>query len=118
MLILLVCSAGIQLLLPWWGIIPVCICIGFSTATVNHSPFLAGFIALFLIWAGYAWYIDIQNESILSTRVIRLFPVPHHSYILILITGFLGAFLGGMATLTGHTFRRLIQKEDVAKRYY
>jgi len=117
-LIIAAACFGIQLVSPWWGILPVCLIIGLLTSNVNHSPFLAGFLALFLIWAGFSWWIDVQNHSILSERVIRLFPVPHHSSVLILITGILGGLIGGMATLTGHTFRRLIQKEDIAKRYY
>jgi hypothetical protein len=118
LLIVLVCSAGVQLILPWWGILPVCALIGFLTAPINHSPFLAGFIALFIVWAGYAGFIDYQNESILSARVIRLFPVPHHSFVLLLLTGILGGLMGGMSTLTGHTLRRFLQKEDLTKRYY
>ncbi len=90
--------------------------IGFATAPMNKSPFLAGFLALFLLWAGWAFWIDLENNSILSERVIRLFPLPHNSLSLILLTGFLGGLINGMAMLTGDIFRRFFLPEE--EKYY
>jgi hypothetical protein len=115
-LICIVVSATIQLVAPWWSLIPVAMLIGFATAPMNKSPFLAGFLALFLLWAGWAFWIDLENNSILSERVIRLFPLPHNSLSLILLTGFFGGLINGMAMLTGDIFRRFFLPEE--EKYY
>jgi len=106
------------LFLPWWGLVITCILLGFLFEKMNRFPFLAGFFAVFLLWSGFAAWIDHANLSILGTRVIKLFPVPPSSFLLILITGAIGGLIGGFSALTGHTFRTLTKKKDVASRYY
>jgi hypothetical protein len=116
MLICIVVSATVQYLSPWWSLIPVAMLIGFLTAPKNKSPFLAGFLAMFILWSAWSFYIDLQNESILSERVVRLFPLPSNATSLILLTGFLGGLINGFAMLTGDIFRRFFLPEE--EKYY
>ena len=116
MLICIVVSAAVQYVSPWWSLIPVAMLIGFLTAPKNKSPFLAGFLAMFILWGAWSFYIDLQNDSILSERVIRLFPLPSNAISLILLTGFLGGLINGFAMLTGDIFRRFFLPEE--EKYY
>jgi hypothetical protein len=115
-LILLASVIVHQLFLPWWGMVAGCILGGYLTAPMNRAAFMAGFISVFLIWGGLALYLDLQNDSILSSRVIRLFPLPQWPVILVLITALIGGLTGGLACKTGELLRRFTWKEKA--RYY
>ena len=101
-----------QFYFPWWSILISAGLIGFLTAPVNHSPFWSGFLGLFLSWVLVAAWINIQNESLLSSRVVQLFPLANSVVLLILVTGILGGLLGGFASWTGDSFRRIWIREQ------
>ena len=88
------------LFLPWWTIAVA----GFIvSALIPQQPltaFFAGFLALFLLWGGMALVIDLANGSILSTRVAGILPLHDASWALILVTGLVGALVGGGGSLT------------------
>jgi len=89
------------LFLPWWSIAIVAFLAAiFIRQTVSKS-FLSGFVGVFLLWAIVALWIDIKNESILSHKIAQLFPLGGSSVLLILITGFVGALVGGFAAMSG-----------------
>ncbi|GEM_PF-78412 len=111
MLLLGIVAGVAQWYLPFWSLPASCFLIGFLTAPVNRSAFWAGFIGIFLLWTGLAFYQDWMNDSILSQRVVQLFPLPKSSALLILITGIIGGLLGGMASKTGDLFRRFFIHE-------
>ncbi|MFM7840042.1 MAG: hypothetical protein ACKO6K_10770, partial [Chitinophagaceae bacterium] len=71
--------------------------------------FLAGFVALFLLWGALAFWIDQQNQSILSHKVAQLFPLQGSSLILILITALVGALVAGLGALTASFVRPAVQ---------
>ncbi|MEZ5172973.1 MAG: hypothetical protein R2850_05585 [Bacteroidia bacterium] len=80
-------------------------------APVNRSPFLRGFTAVFLVWASFAWWLDFQNDSILSIRLVQLFPLPQSAWSLILLTGFLGGLQAGFVMKAGDLLRRMYLKD-------
>ena len=91
--------------LPWW-----CIAIaGFISAVmIGQSPgrsFLGGFIGIFLLWSLLAWWIDIQNHSILSHKIAMILPLSGNSFLLILVTAIVGGLVGGLAAATGSLLR-------------
>jgi len=105
-------TAGLaQFYLPFWAFPISCLLVGFLTASLNRSAFLAGFIGITLLWSGMAFYLNELNESILSLRVVKLFPLPESAFALIITTGILGGILGGFATKCGDELRRLIMKK-------
>jgi hypothetical protein len=86
---------------PWWGFVPLA---ALPAAVVHQTPakaFAAGFLGMLLAWGGLSWWIDWQNGSLLSKQVAVLFPFQGSSAALILLTGILGALLGGVAALAG-----------------
>ncbi len=96
--------------LAWWWLLPLCFLLGFLLAPFNQSPFLRGFIAVFLLWAGYAWWLDFQNNSILSSRLVQLFPLPAWPAALIILTGLLGGLQAGLIMKAGDLLRRMLLK--------
>lgn len=118
LLTLLICNYAGQLVFSWLSIVLISFIIGFLLESLNRFPFISGFLSNFLIWFVVALSQDLANVHLLSDKVIRLFPVAPGEYLLVIITGLLGGIIGGMAVLTGHTFRTLVRKKDIASRYY
>lgn len=84
------------LFLPWWSI---AICTFITSLIFRQRPlasFLSGFLAVFLLWMSLALIIDIQNNSILSSRIASVLPLSGSPLLLILVTGFIGGIVGGM----------------------
>lgn len=96
--------AGIYL--AWWWFFAV---IAFLVALLVHQKawkaFLAGFLALFLLWGGLAYFIDLKNESILSEKIALILPLGGSSILLIFITGFVGGLVAGFAAICGSFLR-------------
>ena len=101
----LLVAFSLGLYLPWWSIAFA----GFGVALlIPQKPllaFLSGFVALFLLWGALAFWIDQQNQGILSRKVSQLFPLQGSSLLLILITALLGALVAGLGALTGSFVR-------------
>lgn len=100
---LLAFIAGIYL--PWWSIAVVAFVVAVLVHQKAGKAFLAGFLALFLLWGGLAWWIDQQNQHILSKRIAAVLPLGGSSLMLILVTAFIGALVAGMGALSGSFLR-------------
>jgi hypothetical protein len=89
----------------WW-IIAVS---GFVVALLVHQrpgkAFMAGFAGLFILWAGLAWWIDLKNEHILSTRIASVLPLGGNSFLLIIVTAIVGGLVAAFAALSGSYLR-------------
>lgn len=88
------------LYLPWWSIAPAAFVISLIFRQSPGKSFLAGFLGLFLLWAGLALFIDIPNQHILSKKIAEVLPLGGSSTLLILVTGLVGGLAGGFAALT------------------
>ncbi|MEJ0101089.1 MAG: hypothetical protein WDO19_00420 [Bacteroidota bacterium] len=91
--------------LPWWSI---AIAAFITAALVHQSPiqsFLSGFLALFILWGGLAWRIDMQNQGILSKKIALILPLSGNSFLLIFVTAFVGAIIAGMAAISASFLR-------------
>ena len=96
------------LFLPWWGFALVAFAV---SALIPQSPatsFFCGFLGLFLLWGGLAWFLDAANNSILSSKVAMILPLRGSSLLLLLVTAFVGALVGGGAALSGSYLGRLV----------
>jgi len=100
-ILFLVVGLILQLVLPWWGMLISCFFIALFTFDKQGNNFLAAFLGIFLLWFCFAFWIDFQNDQILSQRVIQLFPLPKSSFLLIFITGLVGGIAGGVAAMAG-----------------
>ena len=98
------------LYMPWWSIAVV----SFAVAALIHQKplkaFLSGFFALFLLWGGIAYWIDMKNNHILSQRVAELMKMGPSSITIIIVTAFIGGLVAGFAALSGSFLRSTSEK--------
>ena len=107
----------LQSFFPWWGAIIAAFVIGILLSdNKGLSSFFAGFLAIFLLWTGYALMIDINSQGILTEKIAHIFTV-NNKYLLILITGIIGALPAGFGALTGNQFAKMFKKERRSSYY-
>ncbi|MBT8219817.1 MAG: hypothetical protein KJP00_08330 [Bacteroidia bacterium] len=109
-LVLILTAFLFQYIGPWWiAAIPALI-VGYSNNTVSPAQsFALGFVAIFLLWAGQSFFINIQNEGILANKIGEIFNGLNATSI-VCITGLIGGILGGLAAMTGRLFKRSFSK--------
>jgi hypothetical protein len=95
--------------LPFWSVGLVAFLVAIFVYQKPGMAYLAGFVSILLFWGLLAWWIDAQNDSILSKRMANLFPLGGSSALLILITGLVGAIVGGLSALSGSFLRKYIE---------
>lgn len=93
-----------QLFLPWWSISLAAALVAFVRGGHVVESFVSAFLALFLLWAGYAWYIDQSSAHILSSKVALLLQLPSPT-LLVSLSGLLGGLVAGLGGLTAHYLR-------------
>ncbi len=103
--VLLAFIAGILSFSPWWGFALTSFLVAILVHQKGWKAFLSGFLGLFLLWAGLAWWIDMQNNSLLSSKIAAILPLGGNSVLLILVTGFVGGLVSGLAAITGSYLR-------------
>jgi hypothetical protein len=99
-------SFALGFYMSWWS---VAIAAFVVAALIRQTPgksWLAGFLGVFLLWAIIAWWIDVQNQNILSQKIARLIPLGGSTFLLILVTAFIGALVAGFGALTGSYLRK------------
>ncbi len=112
-ILILLLSFIAGLYLPWWSIAIVAFLVALLIPQSVGKSFLAGFFSIFLLWGLLALWIDIKNDSVLSSKIAQLFPVGGSSIVLILITALVGALVAGFAAMSGGSLRPVRKK-----RYY
>jgi hypothetical protein len=90
---------------PWWTIAIASFLVALLVYQKAWKAFVAGFLGLLLLWSSLAYWIDINNESILSAKIGELIGVGSNSFLLILITGLIGGLVAGFAALSGNFLR-------------
>ena len=105
--ILLIAALGYLagLVLPWWSIAIIAFGVTALIPQGTGTGFLSGFLGIFLLWALVATWIDIANYQILSHKIALLLPLGGSSVLLILVTAFIGALVGGFAGMAGSALR-------------
>lgn len=94
------------LFLPWWSIAVAGFLIAIAIPQRPLKSFLSAFLALFLLWGGLAFWINLGNDGILLQRVASLFKLDNSSWLLFLITGIIGGLGAGLGALTGSFVRK------------
>ena len=116
------------LYLPWWTAAIIGFLVGLSLSQKSEnsrrrsftkpSPparvFLAGFLALFLLWGGFAYGLDSANTSIMSEKISQIIlsgaqPPISGTYVMLLVTGLMGGLIGGFSTMTGNLLGEAIR---------
>jgi len=97
--------AALQFFLPWWTIAIGTFVIAFIFDNKGLPSFMAGFLAVGLLWLGVSGYISFTTDSVLTSRLNQLLPI--NSFV---ITVFVGGFVGGFGALTGSLVRKLYRE--------
>ncbi|HEX7904933.1 MAG TPA: hypothetical protein VF487_13745 [Chitinophagaceae bacterium] len=100
---LLAFIAGIYL--DWWSLAIAAFLVALLIHQKVGKAFLSGFLGVFILWAGLAWWIDIKNDAVLSKKIAALLPLGGSSIALIFVTAFIGALVAGMGAMTGSFLR-------------
>ncbi len=93
------------LYLPWWGIAIVALLVAAIVHQKAGKAFLSGFLGLFLLWGGLAFWIDMKNDHILSKKIAAILPLGGNSILLILVTALVGGLVAGFAAMSGSFLR-------------
>ena len=107
-LFIIIVSFAAGLYLPWWNIALVSFAVALLIYQKPGIAYLTGFVSIFLLWGCLAWWIDVQNDSILSRRIATLFPLHGSAAALMLITALVGAIIGGLSALSGSFLRKYL----------
>jgi hypothetical protein len=113
-LIVFVASLLLQIVLPWWIIVPIsfisCALLGKTGKIALWSPFFA----ILLLWTAVALFKSLPNQNILVTRVAEMLGLQGW-WLLLLLTGILGGFVAGVSGFCGYHFRKalLVKKAHV-----
>jgi hypothetical protein len=85
---------------PWWSVAIVAFLVALLMQQPIKHSFISGFLAIFILWSVLALWIDVKNNSILSHRIAQLFSLGS-PFLLIIVTAFVGALVGGFAAMSG-----------------
>jgi hypothetical protein len=91
----------------WWIIAIAAFLIALLVVQRPGKAFLSGFIALFVLWGLFSWWIDMKNDQILSQKIAVVLPLGGSSVLLILVTALIGGIVGGFGALSGSFLRRM-----------
>ncbi|NKQ39076.1 MAG: hypothetical protein HF967_06345 [Methanosarcinales archaeon] len=75
--------------------------ISFAFGDKAINSFLAGFIAIFLLWFVLTTINSVNNDFVLVERMANVLPFKN-SILLIIATSFIGGLAGGFGSLTGY----------------
>ncbi len=105
-IIILTASAVLQQFLPWWIIVLPAFAVGCFYEQKSHIAFLSGFIAVFVMWSFYAFFLSAANDDILAQKVAALLPLQGKVSLLFIVTGTIGGLVSGFAALSGNLLRK------------
>lgn len=95
----------VGLYFPWWSIAVSSLLVAILVHQRPWKAFLAGLLGVLLCWGGLAFWIDMKNNGILSTKIAQVLPLGGNSLLLVLVTGVVGGLVSGFAALTGSYVR-------------
>ncbi|MBI3882984.1 MAG: hypothetical protein HY305_01875 [Sphingobacteriales bacterium] len=92
--------------LPWWSIAIIAFAVAALIPQTPVKSFVAGFVALFILWGILAFLISFYNGHILAHKVSVIILKKDDPAALILITAVLGGWVAGLAALAGCFLRK------------
>lgn len=102
-IVIIILGYLLEQFLPWWSVAIAAFVGGILVNT--RLNFLAGFLAIGLLWIGKALVTDVSSDSEFADRVARIFML-HNKSILLLVTFVLIGIVGGFAAMAGSALRK------------
>ena len=114
-ILIIIATIAVQLYYPWWMMGVACFVVGGLVGMNGIKSFFAGFLAMLVLWGGYAWFLS--SDSILPGKMAELFTQleslgEYKVYGMIGFTSLIGAILAGLATLTGALGRNMFRTKQ------
>lgn len=106
-----------ELFLPWWSVAICAFSVNLLIPTRGFNAFLSGFLGVGLLWLLFAWLIDWNTNSLLTSKVAEVMRL-NNTLLLVAVSGLVGGITGGLAALTGSLFRNLRHSEEPKSGYY
>ena len=100
----------LELFMPWWCIAIAAFAGGY--ALKSKANFLAGILAIALLWLIKAFITDAAASAPLTERVAAIFSL--NKPLLMLVTALIGGLVGGFAAMSGAA----LKKEKRSDAYY
>lgn len=100
----------LAMIAPWWSAILCAAAVAFFLPGNNFNAFLSGFMGVGLIWMVMAWKVDVETNSIMSTKMIGLFLIDDIN-MLIIATAVVGALAGALGAFCGNSFRQVFERK-------
>jgi len=90
---------------PWWSIAIAAFMVALLIHQKAGMAFASAFFSMLLLWSGLAWWINVNNENILSLKIAELLGIGNNTLLLVLITGITGGLVAGLAAISGSLLR-------------
>lgn len=91
----------LELFMPWWSIAIAALAAGY--ALKSKANFLAGLLAIALLWLVKSLMLDASASAPLAERVAAIFSLSKP--LLMLVTSLIGGLVGGFAAMTGASLK-------------
>jgi hypothetical protein len=105
-LLMVLLSVVACLYLPWWTIAIVAFIVAALIPQKPLKSFFTGFISLFLLWGGLAWFLSSNNNHLLAHKISVLILKMDSPILLIAVTATIGALVAGFGALAGSFVRK------------
>lgn len=102
--ITLIIAVILSQFLPWWHVMVAGFVSALFVSLKRAAVFFIPFLAIFLFWTVYAFWLSNANAFILAEKIAVLLPLGGSSSALLLVTGLIGGFSAGVAALFGKQF--------------
>ncbi len=99
---IIILAYALEIFLPWYSIAFAAFVMGYAVR--SKANFLAGFLAIALLWTTKAWLISSGSESDLADRVAHIFSLSGREWLMV-VMAIIGGMVGGFAALAGALLR-------------
>ena len=100
------------LYMPWWTVAISAFLVGALIYQKPWHSFVAGFLAVFLLWSFLAYSISAENDHLLAQRMSFTIMKSQSPISLVFLSALIGAAIAGFASLAGSFLRKIIVNEN------
>jgi hypothetical protein len=92
--------------LPWWAFAPVVLLVGIAVPQKLWLSWLSGFIGVLFCWWLLVFTFSSSNNHLLATKMATILPLNGSYNLLMFLSAFTGAVIGGFSSLAGACLRK------------
>jgi ABC-type antimicrobial peptide transport system permease subunit len=97
---------ALGLFLDWWSIAIAAFVASLFIPQHPWRAFVAGFLALLLLWGGYSFFINQRNGGLLASKIASVLPLSGNIGLLLFVTALVAGLVGGFASLSASFLRK------------